>query len=84
MPVSGRAPTHGTRLAQEGHTQFGLFCYGYQGLSSYEISSSRRGRQIRQEIAEMLLSYRERHGVSYFGVLQPHMTDFAKVISLLR
>jgi probable F420-dependent oxidoreductase len=37
-----------------------------------------------QEIAETLLSYRERHGLSYFGVLQPHMTDFAKVISLLR
>jgi hypothetical protein len=37
-----------------------------------------------QEIAELLLSYRESHGVSYFGVLQPHMTDFAKVISLLR
>jgi probable F420-dependent oxidoreductase len=37
-----------------------------------------------QQIAETLLRYREELGLSYFGVLEPHLGDFAKVISLLR
>jgi len=36
------------------------------------------------EIAETLYRYREAYGITYFSVLEPHMTDFAKVISHLR
>jgi hypothetical protein len=36
------------------------------------------------EIAETLHHRRETYGITYFSVLEPHMTDFAKVISHLR
>jgi probable F420-dependent oxidoreductase len=36
------------------------------------------------QLAEVLLRYREKYGLTYFGVLEPHMTDFAKVIDRLR
>jgi probable F420-dependent oxidoreductase len=36
------------------------------------------------EIAEKLHRLRETYGITYFAVLQPGMTDLAKVISLLR
>jgi hypothetical protein len=35
-------------------------------------------------VAETLLRYREEYGLTYFGVLEAHMTDFAKVIERLR
>jgi len=34
-------------------------------------------------IADTLLRYRDDYGLSYFGVLEPHMVQFAKVIELL-
>ena len=37
-----------------------------------------------EQLAEVLLRYREKYGLTYFGVLEPHMTDFAKVIDRLR
>jgi alkanesulfonate monooxygenase SsuD/methylene tetrahydromethanopterin reductase-like flavin-dependent oxidoreductase (luciferase family) len=37
-----------------------------------------------EEVAETLLRYREKHGLTYFGVLETSMTDFAKVIERLR
>jgi probable F420-dependent oxidoreductase len=37
-----------------------------------------------QQIADTLLRYRDELGISYFGVLEPDLVDFAKVISLLR
>jgi probable F420-dependent oxidoreductase len=36
------------------------------------------------QVAETLLRYREKHGLTYFGVLETSMTDFATVIELLR
>lgn len=36
------------------------------------------------QVAETLLRYRDTCGLTYFGVLEPHMTDFAKVIDRLR
>jgi probable F420-dependent oxidoreductase len=36
------------------------------------------------EVAETLLRYREKYGLTYFGVLETSMTDFAKVIERLR
>jgi hypothetical protein len=35
-------------------------------------------------VAETLLRYRENYGLTYFSVLEPHMTGFAKVIGRLR
>lgn len=37
-----------------------------------------------QEVADTLLRYRDTLGLTYFGVLEPHMVDFAKIISRLR
>jgi probable F420-dependent oxidoreductase len=37
-----------------------------------------------EQVAETLLRYREKYGLTYFGVLEPHMTDFAQVIDRLR
>lgn len=37
-----------------------------------------------QRIAETVLRYRETMGISYFVVLEPAMTDFAKVMACLR
>lgn len=37
-----------------------------------------------EQLAEVLLRYREKYGLTYFRVLEPHMTDFAKVIDRLR
>jgi probable F420-dependent oxidoreductase len=37
-----------------------------------------------EQVAETLLRYREKYGLTYFGVLEPYMTDFAKVIDRLR
>jgi len=37
-----------------------------------------------EQLAEVLLRYREKYGLTYFGVLEPHMADFAKVIGRLR
>jgi probable F420-dependent oxidoreductase len=37
-----------------------------------------------EQVAETLLRYREYYGLTYFGVLEPHMSDFAKVIDRLR
>jgi hypothetical protein len=31
------------------------------------------------QVAETLLRYRENYGLTYFSVLEPHMTDFAQV-----
>jgi probable F420-dependent oxidoreductase len=36
------------------------------------------------QVAETLLRYREKYGLTYFGVLEPYMTDFARVIDRLR
>lgn len=36
------------------------------------------------EIAETLHRYRDTYGLTYFSVLEPHMTDFAKIITRLR
>lgn len=36
------------------------------------------------ELAERLLRYREELGITYYGVLEPHMEAFAQVIPLLR
>jgi probable F420-dependent oxidoreductase len=36
------------------------------------------------QVAETLLRYRENYGLTYFGVLETSMTDFAKVIDRLR
>lgn len=36
------------------------------------------------QVAETLLRYREKYGLTYFGVLEDHMADFAKVIERLR
>lgn len=36
------------------------------------------------QVAQTLLRYRETCGLTYFGVLESHMTDFAKVIHRLR
>src|SRR3984957_2813544 len=36
------------------------------------------------QLAEVLLRYREKYGLTYFGVLEPHMTDFAQVTDRLR
>ncbi|GAB7037137.1 MULTISPECIES: TIGR03621 family F420-dependent LLM class oxidoreductase [Catenuloplanes] len=36
------------------------------------------------EIADRLRRYRAEFGISYYGVLEPHMTAFAQVIPLLR
>jgi len=37
-----------------------------------------------EQVADQLLRYREKYGVNYFAVLEPHMAEFAKVIPLLR
>jgi probable F420-dependent oxidoreductase len=37
-----------------------------------------------REIADRLLRYRDEFGISYVGVLEPHMAAFAEVIELLR
>jgi len=37
-----------------------------------------------EEVAETLLRYREKYGLTYFGGLETSMTDFAKVIERLR
>ncbi|MDR7277098.1 TIGR03621 family F420-dependent LLM class oxidoreductase [Catenuloplanes atrovinosus] len=37
-----------------------------------------------QVIADRLRRYRDEFGISYYGVLEPHMTAFARVIPLLR
>jgi len=37
-----------------------------------------------QEIADRLRRYRDEFGITYFGVLEPHMAAFARVIPLLR
>jgi probable F420-dependent oxidoreductase len=37
-----------------------------------------------QEIADRLRRYRDELGITYYGVLEPHMTAFAPVIALLR
>lgn len=37
-----------------------------------------------QEIADRLRRYREEYGISYYGVLEPHMAAFARIIALLR
>lgn len=36
------------------------------------------------QVADTLLRYRDKYGLTYFGVLEPHMTEFAKVIDRLR
>jgi hypothetical protein len=36
------------------------------------------------QVAETLLRYREKYGLTYFGVLETSMADFAKVIERLR
>lgn len=36
-----------------------------------------------EQVAETLLRYREKYGLTYFSVLEPHMTEFAKVIEYL-
>jgi probable F420-dependent oxidoreductase len=36
------------------------------------------------QVAETLLRYHEKYGLSYFSVIEPYMTDFAKVIERLR
>ena len=36
------------------------------------------------QVAETLLRYRERYGLTYFSALEPHMAEFAKVIECLR
>ncbi len=36
------------------------------------------------QVAETLLRYRERYGLTYFSALEPHMAEFAKVINCLR
>ncbi|WP_030435230.1 TIGR03621 family F420-dependent LLM class oxidoreductase [Actinoplanes subtropicus] len=38
----------------------------------------------KEEIADRLRRYREQFGLTYYGVLEPHMTAFAPVIPLLR
>jgi probable F420-dependent oxidoreductase len=35
------------------------------------------------QVAETLLRYREKYGLTYFGVLEPHINDFAKIIDRL-
>jgi probable F420-dependent oxidoreductase len=37
-----------------------------------------------QEIADRLRRYREEFGITYYGVLEPHLEAFARVIPLLR
>ncbi|MDP9793152.1 putative F420-dependent oxidoreductase [Catenuloplanes nepalensis] len=37
-----------------------------------------------QQIADRLRRYRAELGISYYGVLEPHMTAFARIIPLLR
>jgi probable F420-dependent oxidoreductase len=37
-----------------------------------------------EQVAETLLRYREKYGLTYFGVLETSMTEFAKVIERLR
>jgi probable F420-dependent oxidoreductase len=37
-----------------------------------------------EQVAETLMRFRESYGLTYFGVLEPHMAEFAKVIPLLR
>jgi hypothetical protein len=37
-----------------------------------------------REIADRLRRYREDYGITYYGVLEPHMAAFARVIPLLR
>jgi probable F420-dependent oxidoreductase len=37
-----------------------------------------------EQVAETLLRYRDKYGLTYYGVLEPHMTEFAKVIERLR
>jgi probable F420-dependent oxidoreductase len=36
-----------------------------------------------EQVTETLLRYREKYGLTYFGVPEPHMNDFAKVIDRL-
>ncbi len=36
------------------------------------------------QVAETLLRYHERYGLTYFSALEPHMAEFAKVIERLR
>jgi probable F420-dependent oxidoreductase len=36
------------------------------------------------QVAETLVRYREKYGLTYYGVLEPHMTEFAQVIERLR
>jgi probable F420-dependent oxidoreductase len=36
------------------------------------------------QIAETILSYREKYDITYFTILEPHMHDFSRVINLLR
>jgi probable F420-dependent oxidoreductase len=37
-----------------------------------------------QEIADRLRRYRDEYGITYYGVLEPHMAAFARIIPLLR
>jgi probable F420-dependent oxidoreductase len=37
-----------------------------------------------RELADRLLRYREELGITYYGVLEPHMAAFARIIPLLR
>jgi len=37
-----------------------------------------------RDIADRLLRYREEFGITYYGVLEPHMAAFARIIPLLR
>jgi hypothetical protein len=37
-----------------------------------------------QQIADQLRRYRDEYGITYYGVLEPHMTAFARIIPLLR
>jgi hypothetical protein len=37
-----------------------------------------------EQVAETLPRYREKYGLTYFGVLETSMTDFATVIERLR
>lgn len=37
-----------------------------------------------EQVVDTLLRYREKYGLSYFGVLETSMTDFAQVIERLR
>jgi probable F420-dependent oxidoreductase len=37
----------------------------------------------KQQIADRLLRYREEFGITYYGVLEPHLTAFASIIPLL-